>query len=221
MEFAAKVEGFVILRKYPRTPHLPWSPGVSNDDVRAADVSAFVGHEVVVTEKMDGECTTIYRGGCHARSIDSGPHPSRERVKALAGRVGHQLPEDWRIVGENIYAMHSIAYSELPDYFLAFGLHVGSGLVVGWDRTVEECERRGIKTVPVLYRGPWDEEKVRACWTGKSQCGGEQEGYVVRVTDAFVIDLFPKVAAKYVRPGHVQTDEHWMRRSIMPNKVRR
>lgn len=177
----------VNLRKYPRTSHLPWSPGASADDVRAADVSWFVGKEVVVTEKMDGECTTIYKGGCHARSIDSGPHPSRERVKALAGRLAHQLPEDWRIVGENVYAKHSIAYETLPDYFLAFQIHVGDGLVMGWDMTSEKCSSFGIKTAPVLYRGPWDEAKVKTCWTGKSQCGGEQEGYVVRIADAFYI----------------------------------
>ncbi|MET3986910.1 hypothetical protein ABIC27_004807 [Streptomyces sp. PvR034] len=42
---------------YPRTPHLPWSPGATPDDVRAGDLSGLPGlrgREVVVTEKLDG-----------------------------------------------------------------------------------------------------------------------------------------------------------------------
>ena len=52
---------------YPRTPHLPWSPGATPDDVRAGDPGALRGREVVVTEKLDGENTTLYRDGMHAR----------------------------------------------------------------------------------------------------------------------------------------------------------
>lgn len=41
--------------KYPRTYHLPWSPGATDDDriIKSADV--FKDKEVVVTVKMDGE----------------------------------------------------------------------------------------------------------------------------------------------------------------------
>ncbi|MFE9924807.1 RNA ligase family protein, partial [Streptomyces sp. NPDC005774] len=45
---------------YPRTPHLPWSPGAASDDIRAGDLSGLRGREVVVTEKLDGENTTLY-----------------------------------------------------------------------------------------------------------------------------------------------------------------
>ena len=57
--------------KYPRTPHLPFSPGGTKDDRRLRDINCFVGKEVVVTEKMDGENTSIYRDYYHARSINS------------------------------------------------------------------------------------------------------------------------------------------------------
>ncbi|MGC5412734.1 RNA ligase family protein, partial [Streptomyces sp. DT225] len=56
---------------YPRTPHLPWSPGATSDDVRMTDLAALAGTEVVVTEKLDGENTTLYADGLHARSLDS------------------------------------------------------------------------------------------------------------------------------------------------------
>lgn len=46
--------------KYPRTPHLPWSPGATKDDVRCINTEIFTGKRVVITEKMDGENTTLY-----------------------------------------------------------------------------------------------------------------------------------------------------------------
>jgi len=37
------------------------------------------------------------------------------------------------------------------------------------------------------------------------------EGYVVRTIDGFSSQEFPRHVAKYVRAGHVQTDETWRR----------
>ncbi|MEI8604633.1 RNA ligase family protein [Pseudoalteromonas sp. B160] len=45
--------------KYPRTPHLPWSPGATEDDIHQGNLSCFANKQVVVTEKMDGENTTF------------------------------------------------------------------------------------------------------------------------------------------------------------------
>lgn len=41
--------------KHPRLHHLPWSPGMQNDDRRFNDIRDFHGKEVVVTTKIDGE----------------------------------------------------------------------------------------------------------------------------------------------------------------------
>jgi hypothetical protein len=46
---------FVKYYKYPRTYHLPWSPGVNDDDKVISDINIFRDHEVVITEKLDGE----------------------------------------------------------------------------------------------------------------------------------------------------------------------
>ena len=61
---------FTTRVKYPRTWHLPWSPGATADDRVLDSVSHFYGREIVVTTKMDGECTTMYSDFLHARSID-------------------------------------------------------------------------------------------------------------------------------------------------------
>jgi hypothetical protein len=38
------------------------------------------------------------------------------------------------------------------------------------------------------------------------------EGYVIRIEDEFKIEDFRMNCAKFVRPGHVQTDKRWTER---------
>lgn len=66
-----------IARKYPRTLHLPQSLSVTSDDKVHKSLDQFDVKEVVITEKLDGENTTIYCEGTHARSIDGRYHSSR------------------------------------------------------------------------------------------------------------------------------------------------
>ncbi len=112
-------------KKYPRTPHLPWSSGATSDDVRIVDLAGFEGRRVVVTEKLDGENTSLYRDGMHARSIDSRHHPSRDWVKGLQARIGYEIPDGWRLCGENMYARHSVAYDDLESFFYLFSVWNG------------------------------------------------------------------------------------------------
>jgi hypothetical protein len=95
--------------KYPRTPHLPWSPGRSNDDVVIASISSLSRlEELVVTEKLSGENTTLYRDYLHSRSLDYQPHPSRDWIKRLQAQIRFDIPENFRVCGENVSAKHSI-----------------------------------------------------------------------------------------------------------------
>ncbi|WP_291307636.1 MULTISPECIES: RNA ligase family protein [unclassified Devosia] len=56
------------MKKYGRTCHLPTSPGATSDDKVMLGLDGLMAGDLVVTEKMDGENTTIHRGGSHARS---------------------------------------------------------------------------------------------------------------------------------------------------------
>lgn len=213
--------------KYPRTYHLPMSPGTQSDDRILPNVQHFKGKEIIVTEKLDGENTSMYRDHIHARSINSGHHPSRTYVKTMHGQIKHDIPDGFRICGENVYACHSILYRNLEAYFYVFGIYDDKNVCLSWDDTVEYATTLGLITVPVLYRGIWDEKKVCACWTGKSTAGpeSEQEGYVVRVAAAFSYaeqdqQLASSYTAKYVRARHVQTSSHWLQEKIIPNILR-
>ncbi len=193
--------------KYPRTFHLRWSPGLSDDDKVQHDISRLVNsQDIVITEKMDGENTSIYNNCVHARSLDSTPRKDRDWVIALQSNLAGDIPDGYRLCGENLWAKHSIGYTSLPSYFMLFSVWKEK-LCLSWDDTVEWAQLLGLVTVPVLYRGPWDESKVRACLPTDRV----SEGYVVRVAGAFDIAEFQACVVKYVRKGHVQTDEHWTR----------
>ncbi|MFG2128254.1 RNA ligase family protein [Streptomyces sp. NPDC048751] len=198
---------------YPRTRHLPWSPGATADDLRITDLSGLRGREVVVTEKLDGENTTLYADGLHARSLDSAHHPSRTWVKALQARIGHAVPEGWRVCGENMFARHSIAYDDLESWFYGFSVWDADGRCLDWDRTVAFLRGLGVPVPRVLWRGVFDERALRALRLDL----GRQEGYVVRGVDGFAAQEFGERVAKWVRAGHVRTDTHWMHAAVVEN----
>jgi hypothetical protein len=204
--------------KYPRTRHLPNSPGATSDDVHLSDLRALEAGEVVLTEKMDGENTTIGPGYVHARSVDSAAHESRTWVRALAGELRSEIPDGMRVCGENLYARHSIGYHQLPAYFLVFNIWQDD-LCLDWDSTQEWAELLGLHCVPVLYRGafPGPEGLLRS-WTA-SRDTEQSEGFVVRTARSFGRDEFGTHLAKWVRPSHVRTDQHWMTAQVIPNQV--
>ena len=202
-------------RKYPRTLHLPFSQGVGSDDKVLTTLDHFEGREVVVTIKYDGENTSLYRDGFHARSLDSRHHPSRDWLKSFHATFAHDIPDGFRVCGENLYAQHSIAY-ELTSYFKGFSVwHEDTAL--SWDDTLEFFQLLGIEPVDVIYRGAFSETQLKQL--AASLDTKTQEGFVVRLATAFCYEDFAASVAKWVRPNHVQTDEHWMHRPVVPNRL--
>ena len=201
--------------KYPRTPHLSWSPGASKDDVYLVDASGLEGHEIIVTEKMDGENTSLYHDGFHARSLDSRHHPSRDWVKAMHAGIAQQIPQQWRLCGENVYAQHSVLYDNLESYFYLFSIWNEENVCLSWHDTEEWAALLGLTIPAVLYKGLWDEAAIKEIKIDPKK----SEGYVVRLTDAFHYDDFGRSLGKWVRPHHVQTDQHWMYAPVIPNKL--
>jgi len=173
---------------------------------------------VVVTIKMDGENTTIGRDYVHARSIDSGYHPSRAWVKQAASQWQYKLKSNERICGENLYAKHSIHYTNLESYFLGFSYWTDDWCH-SWNETMEKFAELEIKSVP----------KVGILEFGTLNIGEEirmaldigEEGFVIRTFDGFPYSAFHLNVAKWVRPEHVADDEgHWLSRTDFPtNKL--
>jgi len=204
--------------KYPRTYHVPWSEGSTSDDKMLNSLSQYEEREVVVTEKMDGENTTMYPGHFHARSLDSNNHPSRNYVKGLWVGIRHEIPEGWRRCGENLYAQHSIKYDSLPSYFMVFSIWNDKNICLSWKETKEYAAILGLETVPELFAGTYDESVVRRLVIDLDL--GKQEGIVLRSAGEFEFSEFSSNVAKWVRKNHVQTDEHWALGPIVPNKLK-
>lgn len=214
--------------KYPRTPHLPHSGGATEDDRTwdeqdLRDSAIASADEIVVTEKIDGESFSGYRDYCHARSIDSRHHPSRDWAKRRWNEVKHNLPEGWRVCAENTFAVHSLEYSDLPSYLLAFSIWNDKNEALSIDETLEWCELLGLCHVPILYRGPFDAQYLREL--AEDLDTETQEGYVVRVARSFHYDDFSKCVAKYVSPEFKEkvanSDEHWMHKEVVPNQLKK
>lgn len=204
------------LVKYFRTHHLPWSESVADDDL--VMISPFTcDSDVVVTIKMDGESFTGHPSGhCHARSLDSGYHESRNYVKALWHSKAHLLPPLWRVCGENLYAKHSIHYHDLESYLYVFSIWTEENICLSWDETLLWCDLLELTPVQVIYRGKYDEQAIKQSFIPFKE---QHEGYVIRSSESFHYDDSSKNVAKYVRKNHVQSSSHWMFQEVVPNKL--
>lgn len=204
--------------KYPRTFHLPWSQGLGEKDKVQTIIPYTSNDEVVVTAKMDGENTTMYRDHIHARSLDSRHHESRSWVKQLHSTIKHDIPEGWRICGENLYAKHSIHYQNLSSYFMVFSIWNEKNQCLSWRDTIEYCILLDLEVVPVLYQAKYNEERVKECFR-TNFLGDEFEGYVVRPAGQFNFRDFRRFVLKCVRANHVQTNQHWLNTKTIPNEI--
>ena len=204
--------------KYPSTPYWPWSPAIGRGDDMHANPERFVGEDVVVTEKLDGGNTLLHAGKVYARSVSA---PSEGKWMAMvkkhhAWKVSE--PDVW-LYGEDVYGVHSIEYEPVAEHetFRVFALRDGAGAFAPFAEVEAYAKQREIPVVPVLFRGRF--RSVAEIRTFMEQAhgepsalGGEREGVVMRLARGFAAAEFQDNVCKSVRPGHVQSDEHWTRK---------
>lgn len=204
--------------KYPSTSYHPMTPGRDPNDKVLDTTKHFEGKRVIITEKMDGENASLYREWYHARSLDSRHHPSRDWIKKYWSEIRHDIPRDWRICGENLYAEHSIAYDSLETYFYGFSVWNENNIRLAWDNCLEWFHLLNITPVPVLYDGIYSDGVVVDAWNTLDI--GKQEGIVISLAGEIPYEEFTTSVCKLVRPNHVQTSEHWMSKEVIPNKLK-
>lgn len=208
--------------KYPRTPHLLWSGYKTDDDITLADTSQWEQEEYLVTEKLDGEGVTAYRDYIHTRSLKPLTGDERARVKQIHAAIQWEIPEGWRICGENMAAKHSIPYTHLQSYFYVFSFWNERNVCLSWDETRQWAELLGLTTVPEIYRGPFSEKAVHQAFLNYCEAAPDEvEGYVCRPVRAFDFAAFGGLCAKWVRPNHLQTDNAWRSQERVWNKMKR
>jgi ATP-dependent RNA circularization protein (DNA/RNA ligase family) len=196
------------------------------------DVDHFLGVSIVLTEKMDGSNLCMTKEAVFARSHNGPPtHESFNFAKQLHASIRRSIPDDLSVFGEYLFAVHSIPYTNLPGYFLIFGVREDlTGKWWSWEMVKEMARELGVPTVKELYHsniyGMFETARQLECQVkldfltenkGKWE-NGHTEGVVIRLADEFTD--FPMSVAKYVRANHVTTTQHWTQKEVERNGIR-
>lgn len=218
----------MISEKYGRTYHYPFSPGTTSDDrinhTYWEDIRKI--HTLVHTEKLDGENNCLSRWGVFARSHaapTSSPWTSqlRERWEWMKNDLG-----DLEIFGENLYALHSIEYRRLETCFYVFAVRCMDKWL-SWEEVKFYAAIYDLPVVPELRQelvsgltqDSLKQEIVRMAqepsvfdsYDPRTGDACTREGVVSRNMEEYPVIEFARNVFKYVRKGHVNTDEHWTR----------
>ena len=218
--------------RFPHTPHLAWlGSGQPRADkvLPPLEARALLAGEVVVEEKVDGanlglsvsgsgELRAQNRGGY--LSPDRSPPQFRPLWSWLVARE-HDLVDalgpDRILFGEWCFAMHSVPYDRLPDWFLGFDVYDrAEGRFWSTERRDALLSELDLSVVPRLARGRFTPAELGAL-LGPSRVGSEpMEGLIVRTEH----QGWTVARAKLVRPSFTQAIEtHWARGPLRKNAL--
>lgn len=222
--------GFV---KFPRTPHLVWPLDAPPKDDRVlsrSESAAFLEGDIVAEEKVDGaniglslnEHNSI-RAQSRGSWIERGAHPQFRPLWAWIGDKYSVLTEllqpDRILFGEWCFAVHSVRYDRLPDWFLAFDLFdCPSRRFWSSPKRDRLLERSGICSVPRLFAGRGSIARLQQILHSEpSRLSSEPlEGLYLRRENPEWLEG----RAKLVRPEFLlNIDEHWSCRPLERNRV--
>jgi len=220
------------LRKFPRTPHVFGEvSGKTEDDKflsKEESLKQIGFDEVIFTEKVDGSNVgiSIVDGEVKLQSrgswIGGGDHPQYNVLKQWASVKKPELetllePGDV-LYGEWVYARHTVKYTQLPHYFLAFDIwNKSMGGFLSRDFMVGLLDGTGIVPVGEIYRGKVSSVDDVLEFIGKpSMYGAERiEGVYLRVDESDSGLL--RARFKFVDPkfrATVDESEHWSKKPI-------
>jgi len=218
--------------RFPHTPHLAWlGDGQPREDkvLSPDEARDLLSHEVVVEEKVDGANIglSLDAGGA-LRIQNRGAFLSRDLahpqfaplfrwIEPRRFALTQALSPGIILFGEWCYAQHSVRYTKLPDWFLAFDVYDPARKMF-WSTTRRNAlvAQLGLTLVPCLGTGRFDLRGLQKLM-GPSRVGdGPAEGLYVRGED----QAWLKARAKLVRKEFVQAiGEHWSRRGLTANSV--
>ena len=213
--------------KYGRTYHYPFSPGTTSDDRINFDYWSDLQQikTVVHTEKLDGENNCLSKWGVFARSHAA---PTTSPWTATLREFWQQVKNDLgdlEIFLENLYAVHSIRYQQLDHHFYVFAVRE-NGRWLSWEEVKFYAAMLNLPTVPQIEIEPTPndqklfEQKIMnivgtaGAFEPVDTATGKLctlEGIVSRNAAAFHRHEFAHNVFKWVRKGHVKTNEHWTR----------
>lgn len=217
--------------KFPSTPHLAVLAGldIREDKVMSEEErDAFLAHEVILEEKVDGAnlgisftpdgAVQLQNRGEYLREPLTGQwKPLMTWMQPHLDALFDLLEDRLILFGEWCYAQHSVPYTKLPDWFLAFDV---------WDKTAErfwstrrrDALARSAGLVPVRQagKGRFRFDELKRFFSVSAYGEEPVEGlYLRRECEDWLLER-----TKLVRPAFIQSvEEHWSRSGIRKNKV--
>jgi hypothetical protein len=223
------MEDMNISQKYGRTYHYPFSLGTTSDDRINYNYWQDMQQisTLLHTEKLDGENNCLNRYGVFARShVAPTLSPWTQQLRQRWESIRHDLG-NLEVFGENLYAVHSIQYRQLEHHYFVFAIRYLDKWL-SWEEVAFYAAFFDFPIVPVLEVVPRPaaltevllQQQVLSWVSQPSQFGSydtaqnipcTMEGLVSRNAAEYPVADMPHHLFKYVRKGHVKTDEHWTR----------
>ena len=217
--------------RFPRTPHLVWlGQDEARDDkvLSAGEARELLDGNVLVEEKVDGANVGLSLADTGIRAQNRGAYVEREtchpQFKPLfrwldvhRHALTDALESNLILFGEWCYAVHSVRYTRLPDWFLAFDVY-DRHCDEFWSATRrnELIDRIGLARVPQIAQGRFTVPELIQMLGPSQVSDGPAEGVYVRREDRDRLIA----RAKVVRPEFVQQiDSHWSARSMQTNTL--
>jgi len=218
--------------KFPSTPHLAWlgRNSVREDKVfTPSEATNFLSGAVIAEEKIDGANLGISldsdgqlqfqnRGNYLSGTMSGQWKPLRGWVAQRLPAFLDHLPPDLILFGEWCYAVHSVAYSRLPDWFLVFDVFdTRKKLFWSTNRRNELAEKLGLSLVPQVYEGHATITQLTNLVSKPSlYASTAREGIYLRREG----DNHLEGRAKLVNPDFTQAiGEHWSRGALQTNQL--
>jgi len=217
--------------KFPTTPHLLWlGTSLAREDkvLSKTEALAFLESPVIVEEKVDGanlgfsfDSHGTLRAQNRGSFLGNGTKGQFAPLWSWLARRESQLfdvLEDRMIVfGEWCYARHSIYYTRLPDFFLAFDVFDKT------ERHFLNVDRRDLilrdlklAGAPRLAGGSFTLASIVKLIGNSALYDGPMEGIYLRQEHSPALTG----RAKIVRPEFVQEiGEHWSKKPLVPNQL--
>jgi len=217
--------------KFPSTPHLalPGDVDIRGDKVMSEpERDAFLGHKLVVEEKVDGANLGIsFDSNGNIRAQNRGAYlslPSLGQWKKLLEWLSPKedilfdhLIDRYILFGEWCYAQHSVFYDRLPDWFLGFDIYDKQvGHFLSTDKRDAFFREMEISKVPFIAHGHFTFSDLKE-FLSFSRLGDQlAEGLYLR----FDQDNRLVQSTKLVRSDFIQSiEQHWSRSGIKKNQV--
>ena len=232
-------DGHTII-KFPRTHHIfdAGGSGVTRDDLllSSEQIDEYIGHNVTLEEKVDGanfgisidkDYNIVYQNRSHYVTYETATQFKglRKWQELVSGDLFSILEPNRHILyGEWCYAKHSIEYTHLPGYFLAFDIFDKfENKFYSRSKFQQVIGETGIPMVPIIDTVMFEnkvelKDRLMKYLDTKSKFrDGFVEGVYIRIDDGEWL----KDRCKLVRPDFIQgIVTHWSKMELIKNTVR-